>query len=205
MSDGDLTNEDTDVDLEMLRHSNEALIEAVGFADQTSLDHPTPCAGWDVAELLDHITGGNRFSVNILTGMSADDALRVTRESFAPEHNPLARVIESAEAQLFAFFGDGVLQGSYDHVAGALTGRQVLRLRIHDVCIHIWDLLQAVNPMKGLDPVYVRWAIDELSRSDSLAARHMATGFTQPTKPYEVLLAFGRRRASPRAHLRDGS
>lgn len=193
------------VDLDMLQRSNDWLIEAVGFADQTSLDHPTPCADWDVAELLDHITGGNRFSVNILAGMSADDALRVTRESFAPDHNPLARVIESAEAQLLVFSGEGVLQGSYDHVAGVLTGRQVLRLRIHDVCIHIWDLLQAVNPKKGLDPVYVRWARDELSRSDSLAARHMATRFSQPTKPSELLLAFGRRRSSQRHHLRDGS
>ena len=60
--------------------------------------------------------------------------------------------------------------------------------------IHIWDLLQAVNPKKGLDPVYVRWAIDELSRPDSLAARHVATGYRHPTKSYELLLAFGRHR-----------
>jgi hypothetical protein len=96
-------------------------------------------------------------------------------------------------AQLRACKADGVLTGTFHQVSSDLTGEHVLCLRIHDVRIHVWDLLQAVKPKKGLDPVQVRWAVDELAKSVSLTAQYMATGYPNPGKSYELLLAFGRR------------
>jgi uncharacterized protein (TIGR03086 family) len=189
-------------DLDMLARATEMMTEAASFVEPGSLTLPTPCDGWDVAELLDHVTGGNRFTVQILQGHTADDALVATIASFDSDKSPSDALAESAAAQLRACKADGVLAGTFHHVVGDLTGEQVLRLRVHDVCIHVWDLLQAVNPKKGLDPVYVRWAIDELAKPDSLTAQHMATSYPNPGTSYELLLAFGRRRTSAAEHLR---
>ena len=189
-------------DLDMLARATEMMTEAASFIEPESLVLPTPCDGWDVAELLDHVTGGNRFTVQILQGHTADYALAAAIASFDSDGSPSDALVESAADQLRTCVADGVLAGTFHHVVGDLAGEQVLRLRVHDVCIHVWDLLQAVNPKKGLDPVYVRWAIDELAKPDSLTAQHMAKGYPNPGKPYELLLAFGRRRTSAAEHLR---
>lgn len=194
-------------DLDMLRRVTEWLSQAAVFVDHSTLTWDTPCADWNVEALLDHVTGGNRFTVNILSGLSADDALAAVHASFASEaqtgvDQPQVAAVDSARTQLQAFQANGALSGTYDHVVGTLTGEQILRLRIHDMAIHIWDLLQAVNPKKGLDPVYVRWAIQELAKPDSLTAQHIATGYDKPSKSYELLLAFGRRRRETGSHLR---
>ena len=189
-------------DLDMLDRAIELFAGAVAFVHDDMLGAQTPCDDWDVAALLDHVTGGNRFTCNVLQGQTADAAIEAVRASFALDDDPRAAVVTSASAQRDAFAQPGVVAASFHHVAGELTGAQMLQLRIHDVNVHRWDLLQAVNPKKGLDPVYVRWAIDELARPDSLAARHMATGYRNPGKSYELLLAFGRRRSRPSEHLR---
>lgn len=189
-------------DLEMLVRVTDMLTEAVSVVHDDALDEQTPCDAWDVAALLDHLTGGNRFTAHVLAGKTADEAIKATRASFAGDSDKRLAVVESAATQLAVFREEGVMVSTYHHVVGDLTGEHILRLRMHDMSIHRWDLLQAVNPKKGLDSVYVRWAIDELARPDSLAARHMATGYPEPSKSYELLLAFGRRRARPTAHLR---
>lgn len=180
-------------DLDMLQHSYDTLAEAMTFVEPDALSSATPCDDWSVSDLLDHVTGGNRFTVNILSGMAADEALDRARWSFGDDHDPVAAVDSSSHRQLDAFGRHGALDGTYHHVVGDLRGDQVLRLRLHDVAIHTWDLLQAVHP-NALDPVYVRWAIEELSQPDSLTAKHIATAVVHPTNSHELLRAFGRDR-----------
>ena len=184
-------------DLDALARVSTGFERALGFVEPRLLRSPTPCANWDVSDLLDHVTGGNRYTVAIFAGATSSAALEAARAAFGPDHDPAESARSSLGPQREAFETEGALMGSVDHVAGTLTGREALRLRIHDMNIHTWDLNQAVHPQAGLDPALARWAMAELAEADSLTARHIAIHTDRPpTSAYALLQTFGRRRAS---------
>ena len=148
--------------------------------------------GGNVADLLDHVTGGNRFTVAILSGMTAADAREAAHTSFTGEHDPVEAVLESTRRQFDSFALPTALDQTYDHVAGKLSGITILRIRLHDVMVHLWDLEQALQPGAPLHPGYARWAIADLSKPDSPAARHLATEVKNPKTAADLLTAFGR-------------
>ena len=47
-----------------------------------------PSEEWDLEDLVDHVTGGNRLTVLVLGGASAEDAMAETRKSFDESHEP---------------------------------------------------------------------------------------------------------------------
>jgi uncharacterized protein (TIGR03086 family) len=162
---------------------------------------PTPCTEWDAGQLVDHVIGGNRFTVGVLSGQSADDALRDAIASFGPDAGSgagrLAAAAASIRDQLDAFTQPGALERRCHHVAGELAGTDVCRLRIHDLIVHGWDLAQALHPPADVPGDLVTWALAELSAGDSLSAQLFgvdpASLASSPEPPHVALLtAFGR-------------
>jgi hypothetical protein len=104
----------------------------------------------------------------------------------------------SLREQLEAFGRAGALERRCHHVAGELAGAQVLRLRVHDLIVHGWDLAQALHPPAAVPPDLVRWAVAELSGPASLTAGHFAiapadlAGGPGPDQGRALLAAFGR-------------
>lgn len=184
----------------MLRHLSESMGDAVataGAADGDPLSLPTPCPEWDVRALLDHVTGGNRFTVDVLAGHDGQQALDRAMASFDDEHVPLDAIGESCNRQLDAFNRPGVLEGTYQHLFGELSGDQVLRLRLHDLGMHLWDLQQALGSTTPMDSTYAGWAIAELADPESLTAQTFATGASRPATSADLLVAFGRAPITP--------
>ena len=166
--------------------------------DQWSL--PSPCTEWNLDQIVDHVTGGNRFTVSILDGESADEALQNTIGSFDPSHRVAEAAISSSRALIEAFSSLGALDRTCHHVIGEVPGRIVLRLRLHDIIIHTWDIAQTLKPPANLPNELVSWALADLSDPDSLAVQHFALDTSGPRdareqeqSPQAVLLsAFGR-------------
>lgn len=132
----------------------------------------TPCGDWDLRALVDHVTGGNWFTLAVLSRVTADDALTRAREQFA-NGSPTARLAAlSASEQHEAFLAPGVLDGTWHHVAGDLTGRTMLRLRLHDLIVHAWDINQSLGSVAGLPEELALWGLAEITSDGSLAARH---------------------------------
>jgi uncharacterized protein (TIGR03086 family) len=132
----------------------------------------TPCTDWNLTALVDHVTGGNWFTVTILAGDRAEDAMSVTLSQFGGKSATRTAAIGSLTDQLDAFHRPEVLDRTWNHVAGDLTGRQILRLRLHDLIVHSWDLEQTLRPGADLDGGLVQWGLDDLAREGSLAAEH---------------------------------
>jgi uncharacterized protein (TIGR03086 family) len=158
---------------------------------------PTPCTEWNLEQLVDHMIGGNRFTIRILAGESADAAMAETVTSFDEGHEPRAAALESINEQLLAFDEPGVLDGTFHHVAGELTGRKVLRIRLHELIIHSWDIEQALDPPASIRDEIVEWSFGEIGKPESNTAELFAldTGALEGERSERALLAaFGRRR-----------
>jgi uncharacterized protein (TIGR03086 family) len=133
---------------------------------------PTPCEDWDVRGLVDHVTGGNWFTIAILSGESADLALAGTMRRFDHASPTASEAIRAATLQHKAFQEPQVLERRSDHVAGTIQGREILRLRLHDLIVHVWDLDSSLSTTAQLPYDLAKWGITERSRNDSLSASH---------------------------------
>ncbi|GAA1063845.1 MULTISPECIES: TIGR03086 family metal-binding protein [Streptomyces violaceusniger group] len=120
---------------------------------------PTPCAEWNVRQLVNHMTRGNLNYVGLLHGGAADDFLRL-RDADALGTDPVGAYARSVRECAQAFGETGALQRILDYPLGPVTGRQALAVRITDSTVHTWDLARAVNVDDTLDEGLVAW-IDE--------------------------------------------
>ena len=157
---------------------------------------PTPCAEWNLEQLVDHVIGGNRFTIRIFAGESADAAMAETVRSFDERHETPAAALESINEQLLAFDEAGVLDGIFHHVAGELTGREVLRIRLHELIIHSWDIAQALDPRAFIRDEFVAWSFGEICKPESNTAELFAldTGALEGERSERALLAAFRRK-----------
>lgn len=146
-----------------------ALLASIEF-DQWNL--ATPCSEWDLAALVDHLTGGNWFTNAILAGEQADEAVAATMERFGGGSATSLEAIQSLEDQTRAFLRPGALDRTWNHVAGDLSGRQILRLRLHDLIVHSWDVEETLRPGATLPDGLLAWGLEELFLDDSLTTQH---------------------------------
>ncbi len=153
------------------------------------LERPTPCTQWDVRALIDHVTGGNRFTVELLAGASAEDAMAAVMASFGPDHDPVAAALDSLTAQAEAIERAQAARVVH-HVVGDITAASMLRLRIHDLTFHTWDLSQAVDGAP-MPQALVEHQIAELAATDSLVAGAAGVG-AAPVDAEGLLARFGR-------------
>jgi len=159
-------------DLAVLAQVTELFEQLCTTIHDDQWDLPTPRSEWNLDQLVDHVTGGNRFTVSILDRQSADNALQTTMESFDSSHRVAEAAISSSRALTKAFSSPDALNRPCHHVIGEVPGRVVLRLRLHDIIIHTWDIAQTLTPPAVLPNELVSWALADLSDSDSLAAQH---------------------------------
>ncbi len=121
MPEGTTVETDIDDDLQRSLAETGRLVASVRADQWTSL---TPCPGWDVRGLVNHLVLGNlRFA-----GMLADPArdMKATLRSLGTRdhlgEDPAASYRASAASLVQAFSLPGVLETSFDAPLGAATG-----------------------------------------------------------------------------------
>jgi uncharacterized protein (TIGR03086 family) len=122
------------------------LVEGVG-ADQWT--GPTPCTGWDVRRLVDHLTTGNRMFAAIAGGERPEgwEGLQELRARLtpAPEEDPVAAFRESGGRLRRAFGDPDFPEGTYPTPMGLRDGDAVIRMRTTETLVHGWDLAHATG------------------------------------------------------------
>lgn len=179
-------------DLDALARAGEHLSRLGSSIGDAAWSGPTPCSEWTVGDLVDHVVGGNVFTVEVLGGATADDAMATTMATFGDGYERAAALAETTRRQHDAFATPGALDGRYHHINGTLGGRDVLRARLHDLIVHGWDLAEALDPPAAVDDDLVAWAAAELAASDSLTAEHFGIDASTVTDEATFLTAFGR-------------
>jgi uncharacterized protein (TIGR03086 family) len=122
---------------------------------------PTPCAEWDVRQLVNHMAVGNLSYVRLLSGGTGAEFLRV-RDTDALGADPAGAYARSVQECAEAFARPGALGRVLDYPLGQVTGQQALAVRTTDSVIHTWDLARAVGADDTLDVGLVSWISDSL-------------------------------------------
>jgi uncharacterized protein (TIGR03086 family) len=106
------------------------------------LDQPTPCASWDVRELVNHLVGGTYYfaaSVNDGTAPNGGDV-----PDFA-DGDILAAYDEGAAQAVAAFGADGAQDRMVTLPFGTMPVSAFMGLATTDQFVHAWDLARATG------------------------------------------------------------
>lgn len=113
----------------------------VSAVDRDLFDRPTPCAGWDVRTLLNHLVWENLVWSGLANGVPRLDA---TADHLGEDHIEAFR--SAAQGTLTAFRRPGMLDQRY----GPAPGRRLVEQLIIEMLVHCWDLAKAIGHPRDL-------------------------------------------------------
>ena len=122
--------------------------------DRGQFGEPTPCADWNVEELLNHVVGGNWWASELARGATIEGVgSRLDGDQLGSD--PLDAYDRSAEAAAAAFEAPGALDAPCAVSYGPVPGSVYAGHRFIDILIHGWDLAAATGQDRRLDPALV--------------------------------------------------
>ena len=120
--------------------------ELVGGVRHDQWSAPTPCPGWGVRALVNHMVLGHRLFAGILCGEAAVTPGALDPASSDALGDDPAGAYGAAAGGLLAAFGQpGVLGRTFEVPVGPVPGIAAVHLRIVEELVHGWDLAQATG------------------------------------------------------------
>jgi uncharacterized protein (TIGR03086 family) len=116
------------------------------------LDDPSPCDGWTVRDVLNHITAGaEMFALCVREGSVPDAQLGelMTTDRLGDDYK--ASFHRAADAANEAFSVPGAMDRIVKLPFGEMPARMAVDLAIFDVTTHAWDLAKATGQSTDLD------------------------------------------------------
>jgi uncharacterized protein (TIGR03086 family) len=114
-------------------------------------DAPTPCAEWDVRELVRHLVEEERWAPPLLAGATIADV----GDRFAGDllgADPVAAVDDAASDAVGAVEAPDALTRTVHLSFGDFPGREYVMQLAADHLVHAWDLGEALGDDAALDP-----------------------------------------------------
>ncbi|MBX7161718.1 MAG: TIGR03086 family protein [Acidimicrobiia bacterium] len=118
-----------------------ATVAGIG-ADQWAL--PTPCDGWDVRYLLNHIVTGNLWVPELVGGRTIED-VGDTLDGDRLGNDSVGAYSASAASAAAAFAAAGAMDAPCAVSYGPVPGSVYCGHRLIDVLVHGWDLAAATR------------------------------------------------------------
>jgi uncharacterized protein (TIGR03086 family) len=127
-----------------------ASVDVVNAVTLDDLDRPTPCAGWNLADLLAHMTVQHYGFAAAAGGDGADLAIwEPTTVTEAVAADPAGAYAKAAAEVLDAFSADGVLDATFalpEFGSGAtFPGAMAIGFHFVDYVVHGWDVARTIN------------------------------------------------------------
>jgi uncharacterized protein (TIGR03086 family) len=124
----------------------EATVSLVKQAGLLDLDRPTPCAGWNLTDLLCHMTAQHYGWIAAAVGHGAD--LSVWQPG-PPVADPIGEYAEASRRVLEAFGTDGVLDREFAlaEISPVLRfpAAQAISFHFIDYVVHGWDVARSLG------------------------------------------------------------
>jgi uncharacterized protein (TIGR03086 family) len=142
------------------------------------LGDPTPCTGWTVRDVINHLTTGNLLFTAIVTDGPKPDR---SRDHLGDDHVTAFR--DSVTDLSEAFAKHDVLSGTYATPFGTGPGALLVHMRRNELVQHAWDIARATGQSTDLAP--------------DLAAAALASFQAAPFMPRGEGKPFGETRQPP--------
>ena len=125
-------------------------IDVVDSVQMADLDRMTPCEGWNLADLLAHMTVQHRGFAAAARGLGADpDVWRVETVVDAVRADPRRAYSEAAHDVLDAFAADGTADAPFalpEFGEGAVfPGAMAMGFHFVDYVVHGWDVATSLG------------------------------------------------------------
>ena len=115
-------------------------------------DLPTPCAEWNVRELVNHMLLGTRMTVQLLGGATQQEVIaQLGEDLMAGNDDPPGDFVALAAQMQEGFAAPDGLDGTVDHPMGEIPRTMFIGFRILDNSTHAWDLARAIGVDDTLD------------------------------------------------------
>jgi len=140
----------TNVDLRIHRTAVLASVDVVSAVSTDDLSRPTPCVGWNLSDLLAHMTVQHRGFAAAAHGRGADPAVwDPATVADAVASDPAATYSVAANAVVDAFAGAEVLDASFalpEFGPGAtFPGSVAISFHFVDYVVHGWDVARTLG------------------------------------------------------------
>jgi uncharacterized protein (TIGR03086 family) len=151
--------------IELHQRSVAGLRPVLDRISPADLDRPTPCAGWDLRALLEHMTGQDHgFAAAVRAARTGGE---VDMSAFAPRplgRSPAATVATGLD-EVVAAFADGAESPVLLPEFGARLPLSIVAgMHLVDTLVHGWDVAAALGVQAGysagLDPEVVAAALE---------------------------------------------
>jgi uncharacterized protein (TIGR03086 family) len=157
---------------------------------------PTPCAGWDVRELVRHVVEEERWAPPLLAGATIADVGEQLAGDLLGD-DPVGAAEGAAPIAVAAVEADDALARTVHLSFGDVPGQEYVMQLAADHLVHAWDLGQALGEDRALDPDAVAAVREWFVSAEPLYRRAGAIGprvaLPDDAGPQDELLAmFGR-------------
>lgn len=127
-----------------------ASVDLVSAVTVDDLSRATPCAGWNLADLLTHMTVQHRGFAAAARGHGADEAVwRTGAVGAAVADDPAGAYAAAAADVIDAFAGDGVLEAPFvlPELGGEAPFPGAMAIGFHyiDYVVHGWDVARTLG------------------------------------------------------------
>ena len=130
-----------------LRQAQQLAANVLANITEDQLQNETPCASWNVAELIDHMVGAQEWARRSVVEEDMSDDLG--QGSSAGDFNAI--FAQAAEAAAAAYEEEGAMAKTVNPGFGEMPAAAVLGLATTDTFTHAWDLAKATGQSTDLD------------------------------------------------------
>jgi uncharacterized protein (TIGR03086 family) len=120
---------------------------AIAGVKPEQFDNPTPCSEWTVRQLINHIVGGTRQFMSMMTGGGPID-----RGQDFLGADPSGAFRDSVAGLRALFAAEGALDTIVRTPFGESPAVALVEMRVNEMMTHGWDVAKATGQSTDLDP-----------------------------------------------------
>lgn len=143
------------------RRAVAASVALVSRAGADDLSRPTPCAGWDLGQLIEHMTAQHRGFAAAAHGRGGEPG--VWEAAPAAGEGLLSAYAAAADRVLAAFAADGVLDRPFrlPEISAEIDfpGEAAVSFHFVDYVVHSWDVAKSLGAPVDFDSDVLRGAL----------------------------------------------